>query len=158
MTENVLRIRAAAPGDLPFILDLGTRTVAASVSAVREAVDDRVLGASYAHLVAIVHEAPHRGFVAEHAGERAGFCLLLDEMPDEVTELPQGFLAYMAVEPALHRRGIGSALLRAAEAATRERGRRYLALMVTEENAAARALYAGAGYRTERRYLCKVLD
>ena len=32
-----------------------------------------------------------------------------------------------------------------------------MALMVTEENAAARALYERAGYRTERRLLCKTL-
>jgi ribosomal protein S18 acetylase RimI-like enzyme len=32
-----------------------------------------------------------------------------------------------------------------------------MALMVTEENAAARRLYERAGYRTERRLLCKAL-
>jgi ribosomal protein S18 acetylase RimI-like enzyme len=32
-----------------------------------------------------------------------------------------------------------------------------MALMVTEENEAARRLYEHAGYRTERRLLCKPL-
>ena len=66
-------------------------------------------------------------------------------LPDEVTALPQGFIAYMAVEPSLRERGVGAALLAAAEDEARRRGLPYMALMVTEENAAARALYERAG-------------
>jgi ribosomal protein S18 acetylase RimI-like enzyme len=53
--------------------------------------------------------------------------------------------------------GIAAHLLAAAEDEARVRGLEYLALMVTEENAAARELYAQAGYVTERRLLCKPL-
>ena len=55
------------------------------------------------------------------------------------------------------RGGVGSALLERAEDEARKRGAPYMALMVTEENAAARALYERAGYLTERRLLCKAL-
>ena len=82
---------------------------------------------------------------------------MLDDLPDEVTLLPQAFVAYMAVEPGVRRDGVGTALLAAAEDEARRRGLPYMALMVTEENAAARRLYERGGYRTERRLLCKPL-
>jgi len=71
--------------------------------------------------------------------------------------MPQGFIAYMAVEPDARRLGIGVQLLEAAENAARVRGLPHMALMVTEDNDAARELYAQAGYVTERRLLCKPL-
>ena len=82
---------------------------------------------------------------------------MLDTLDDEVSGLPQGFIAYMAVEPSARRTGVARALLAAAEARARERGLPHIALMVTEDNAPARELYAQAGYRTERRLLCKTL-
>ncbi len=63
----------------------------------------------------------------------------------------------MAVEPALQRRGVGRALLQAAEGEAKRRGLPYMTLMVTEENVAARSLYERGGYVTERRLLCKPL-
>ena len=95
--------------------------------------------------------------IARCDGRRVGFLLLLDELPDEVTLLPQGFVAYMAVEPDARREGVGAALLAAAEDEARRRKLPYMALMVTEENESARRLYDLAGYRTERRLLCKPL-
>ena len=95
--------------------------------------------------------------IAEADGVRVGFMLALDSLPDEVTGDDQAFVVYMAVERASRGAGIGSALLERAEDEARKRGAPYMALMVTEENAAARALYERAGYRTERRLLCKTL-
>jgi ribosomal protein S18 acetylase RimI-like enzyme len=71
--------------------------------------------------------------------------------------MPQGFIAYMAVEAHARRQGVGAHLLAAAEDAARVRGLPYLALMVTEDNESARELYAQAGFMTERRLLCKPL-
>jgi ribosomal protein S18 acetylase RimI-like enzyme len=82
---------------------------------------------------------------------------MLLAMPDEVTRMPQGFIAYMAVEPSARRYGIGSRLLSAAENEARRRGLPYMGLMVTDDNAAAREMYERAGYLTERRLLCKPL-
>lgn len=113
---------------------------------------------SYDALVGFVTERSHVLLVAEsERAEPLGFLLMLDDLPDEVTGLPQAFVAYMAVEPAARRRGIAARLLSAGEDAARERGLPYLALMVTEDNLAAREFYAGAGYATERRLLCKRL-
>lgn len=151
---------ALRPGDardLPFVLDLGRRTTLDSVSALRTPAP-ALLDASFERLVEFAMERAHVLLLAEDDLEGSlGFLLMLDELPDEVTGLEQGFIAYMAVEPDARRRGVGARLLRAAEDAARVRGLPYMALMVTEDNAAARELYAQAGYATERRLLCKAL-
>jgi ribosomal protein S18 acetylase RimI-like enzyme len=120
-------------------------------------VNGAMLEASYDGLLDFVFRQSHVLLIAEEQQQQAGFILMLDTMPDEVTRMPQGFVAYMAVEPSYRGRGIGSRLLAAAEDEARRRGLPYMGLMVTEDNAAARALYERAGYLTERRLLCKPL-
>jgi len=148
--------KAAGAHDDAFVRDLGRRTLASSISSLRPARIGAV-AAAYDRLLETVAAQPHVSLVAECDGQRAGFALLLDDLPDDVTGLPQAFLAYMAVEPEFQRRGVGAALLRAAEDEAKGRGLPYMAFMVTEENAAARQLYERAGYATERRLLCKAL-
>ncbi|MGR4063905.1 MAG: GNAT family N-acetyltransferase [Vulcanimicrobiaceae bacterium] len=111
----------------------------------------------YAGLVDFAYDRSHVALVAEEDGKQAGFVLMLDDLPDDVTGQPQAFVAYMAVEPEMRELGIGTALLAAAEDEARKRGLSYIALMVTEENRTARGLYERAGYVTERRLLCKIL-
>lgn len=147
---------ADAQGDRAFVQGLGRRCVMSSVSSVRPAPEIAVREA-FDRLYTIVEGQPHVTLIAQHDGERAGFLLLLDDLPDEVTLLPQAFVAYMAVEPNFRGEGVGAALLAAAENEARRRGLPYISLMVTEENEAAWRLYQHAGYRTERRLLCKPL-
>jgi ribosomal protein S18 acetylase RimI-like enzyme len=116
-----------------------------------------LLQMSYERLVEFAYGETAIVLIAESDLERVGFLVLLDGLPDEVTSLPQAFVAYMAVEPHARRQGHGAALLAAAENVARERGLAHLALMVTEENEPARELYAQAGYWTERRLLCRAL-
>ncbi len=149
-------VRAGAAADRDFVRDLGSRTATSSVSALRAPRYDDVLDA-FGRLVDFVHGRRHRVLIAEEGGERAGFLLLLFDVPDEVTLTEQAFVAYMAVEPASQGRGVGAALLDAAEAQAAAHGLRCVSLMVTDENAPARALYERAGYVTERRMLTKVL-
>ncbi len=149
-------VRAVGPADREYVAELAARTVASSVPAFRQ-VPEAVVLAALDRLLESVDAHSHAALVAEYDGRRAGFALLIDDMPDEVTSMPQGFIAYMAVEPALRRHGVGSALLAAAEDEARRRGLPYMGLMVTEDNAAARALYERAGYFTERRLLCRPL-
>jgi ribosomal protein S18 acetylase RimI-like enzyme len=127
-----------------------------SVAAFRPAPERQVFHA-LDRLYETVEKQSHVTLVAEYDGERAGFALFLDDLPDEVTALPQGFIAYMAVEPLLRQRGIASALLAAVENEARQRGLPYMSLMVTEDNAPARTLYERRGYRTERRLMSKAL-
>lgn len=147
---------AQATGDRAFVKRLGRSCVMASVASLRPA-SETDARAAFDRLCEIVDSQSHAALIARHGGERVGFLLLLDELPDEVTLLPQGFVAYMAVEPSARRTGVGTALLAAAEDEARRRGLPYISLMVTEENEAARRLYQGAGFRTERRLLCKPL-
>jgi ribosomal protein S18 acetylase RimI-like enzyme len=147
---------AEAAADRAFVDDLGARTVMTSVASSRPTTGT-MARAAFERLRKVVGSQSHLTLIAEHDGRRAGFLLLLDALPDEVTALPQGFVAYMAVEPAAQHQGIGAALLAAAESEAKRRGLPYMALMVTDENVPALGLYERRGYRTERRLLCKRL-
>ena len=145
-----------ATDDRAFVTALGRRCAASSVGSLRPAPEANAR-AAFDRLCEIVESQSHVTLIARRDGERVGFLMLLDDLPDEVTLLPQGFVAYMAVEPGARRDGVGSALMAAAEDEARRRGLPYIALMVTEDNEAARRLYERGGYRTERRLLCKTL-
>lgn len=147
---------ASGDPDREFVRELGRRCAMASVGSMRRAPEALVRDA-FDRLCDIVWSQSHVTLIAQRDDRRVGFLLLLDELPDEVTLLPQAFVAYMAVEPEFRRDGVGSALLSAAEDEARRRRLPFIALMVTEENAAARALYEHTGYLTERRLLCKAL-
>ncbi len=149
-------VRRGDHADRGFVHDLGARSAASSVSPVREARYDDVLEA-FARLVEFVFERRHEVLVAEEQGARIGFLLLLFDVPDEVTLTQQAFVAYTAVEPHARGRGVGRALLEAAELQARAAGLRYMSLMVTEENAPARTLYERAGFVVERRMMTKPL-
>ncbi len=151
-----LLIRSATPQDHRFIETLGKRTLIDSVSPLRRPSPADVLG-KFDRLLEIVEGREHLALIAEVDGESVGFLLMITSLPDEVTGDDQSFIAYMAVARERRGGGIGAALLRTAEDEARASGMPYMTLMVTEENATARALYERAGYRTERRLLCKML-
>lgn len=147
-------VRRGERGDWSFVEDLGTRTL--DSSRVRGA-SDADLRAGFSRLLDAVASQSHALLVVEIDDRPAGFLVLLDALPDEVTLQPQAFIAFMAVEPEWRRRGAGTALLSAAEDEAKRRGLPYISLMVTESNAPAMRLYERAGYLTERRLLCKPL-
>ncbi len=149
-------IREGRLDDRPFVRSLGHRTIADSVAAFRH-FNAAMLAASYDGLLEFVFAQPHVLLVAEREGQLLGFALMLTSMPDEVTRMPQGFIAYMAVETSARRCGIANQLLSAAEEEARRMGLPYMGLMVTEDNAAALRLYERSGFLTERRLLCKPL-
>ena len=154
--NGTVAIRRGTARDRAFVLDLGKRVSPSSVSSLRIALEPLVEGA-YERLVEYVLTREHDTLVAEIEGVPAGFALLIYDLPDEITLAEQAFIAYMAVEPAHQRRGIARALLGGVEERARHRGLPYLSLMVTEENDAARELYSGAGFETERRMMTKPL-
>lgn len=149
-----MSVRRGSTRDWAFVHDLGSRTLASS--RVRDA-SDETLRAGYARLLDVIAPQRHELFIAEEAGRSIGFVILLPDLPDEVTLQAQGFIAYMAVDPEHRRRGVGSQLLAAAEDEARRQALPYISLMVTEGNEPAMRLYERAGYRTERRLLCKPL-
>lgn len=151
-----IAIRRGTDTDREFVIDLGRRVALTSVSSLRVALDAAV-EIAYDRLVDYVYGRNHTVLIALEGDEPAGFALVLHDLPDEVALTDQSFLAYMAVEPNRQRRGVGSALLTAVVALANERGFPHVSLMVTEDNVAARSLYAGAGFVTERRLMTKTL-
>ena len=149
-------IRRATTEDRAFVRELGRRVSGTSVSSLRPGVPELVEEA-YDRLVDYVLTRDHAIVLATENDVQLGFAMAVFDLPEEVTLADQAFVAYMAVEPARRRHGIGRALLGAIETIARERGIPHLSLMVTEENAAARALYDGAGFATERRLMTKAL-
>ena len=154
--NDAIAIRRGTVRDRAFVVDLGRRVSPTSVSSMRIALPPLVEGA-YERLVEYVLAREHEILIAETGGAAAGFALLIYDLPDEITLTEQTIIAYMSVEPARQRHGIGRALLGSIEDHARRRGLPYLSLMVTEENTAARELYAAAGFTTERRMLTKPL-
>jgi ribosomal protein S18 acetylase RimI-like enzyme len=149
-------VRSGDASDREFVRDLGRRSAASSLSAVRGGREADV-ALALERLVTFVYEREHVALIAELGGRRVGFLLLVFDIPDEVTLTEQAFIAYTAVEPEARRNGVGRALVDEAERRARAAGRRYLSLMVTEDNAAARALYDGSAFVTERRLMTKAL-
>ena len=157
MDDTSVSVRTGTLADVPYVHDLGKRCANTSVSSFRTPVQ-ALVEASFERLVAYVTGQSHLILIAEVAGEPAGFLLLLDTMPDEVTLLPQAFGAYMAVEPRMRRRGAAKAMLAQAESYARRNHLPTLSMMVTEENTPATRLYDQAGFFTERRMLTKVIE
>ena len=90
-------------------------------------------------------ENPHAFFLAaEWEGQTAGYIGL-------TVVLDEGYIANVAVDPDLRRRGIGRGLIRAAKALGREKGLSFLSLEVRPSNAGALALYEGEGFQAEGR-------
>ena len=148
--------RASGAADRAFVERCGVDSLGSSASPLRAA-PEAALRTNFLRLLDIVHARSHAILVAVEGELRLGFALLVFDLPDEVTGLPQAFLAYMAVEVGQRGHGVGALLLAACEEEARRHGTPYLGLMVTEGNAAAQRLYERAGYRTERRLLGKQL-
>lgn len=94
--------------------------------------------------------------VAELAGSRAGFLHALTRA-DFFEQRPAGHVSTIVVAPEAEGRGVGRALLDAAEAWARSRGYPTLGLNVFERNARARAAYERSGFGLETLHYVKRL-
>jgi ribosomal protein S18 acetylase RimI-like enzyme len=152
-----IAVRRATPEDDRFISALGSTCAASSVSQIRH-VSEPVVALSFQRLLMFCRERPGTiDLIAEVDGERAGFLILLTDIPDDVTQREQAFVAFMAVAEPVRRTGIGKALMRNAETEARRLGLPHLSLMVSADNVGARGLYAGEGFVEERMLLTKAL-
>jgi GNAT superfamily N-acetyltransferase len=141
-----IAVRRATPEDDRFISALGSTCAASSISQIRR-VSEPVVALSFQRLLMFCRERPGTiDLIAEVDGERAGFLILLTDIP-----------AFMAVAEPLRRTGIGKALMRNAETEARRLGLPHLSLMVSADNVGARGLYAGEGFVEERMLLTKAL-
>jgi GNAT superfamily N-acetyltransferase len=151
-------VRRGDPGDHAYIEALGTATAESGVSVIR-AVSGDVAALAFRRLLAFCEQRRQTVvLIAESESVPVGFLILVVDIPDDVTQMPQAFVAYMAVEPIARRRGAGRLLLAEAEREARKLGLPHLSLMVTAGNEPARALYAAVGFVEERAIMTKSLE
>lgn len=153
-----IAVRRGNPGDHAYIEALGTDTAQSGISDIRPVSAD-VAALAFRRLLAFCEQrAKTVVLIAESESVPVGFLILIVDIPDDVTQMPQAFVAYMAVEPVARRRGVARLLLAEAEREARKLGLPHLSLMVTAGNAPARALYGAAGFSEERAILTKSVD
>jgi len=106
--------------------------------------------------------AAHDGtiLVAEHDATAVGFICAVTSLRNDSPDDPATFawVHDVFVHPEHRGRGIGGALLAAAESFVRSRGARELRLGVLDRNENARALYRHKGFRDYARVMTKPLS
>lgn len=150
-------VRSAEPRDRDWILRLAPRLHDFGPPAYRprEVMDGAVVDSIDAALRGLVPGA--QVLVAESpAGAPLGF-VHLHGARDFFTGEEHGHVSDIVVAPEAEGRGVGQALMAAAEAWARERGYRLLSLHVFEGNVRARTFYERLGYQADIRKLVKPL-
>ena len=154
----MITIRSAHADDLAFILSLTPRfhdfeLPAWLTAAQLDQVNQRTLSAN------ISAPAPGAAMLIaqDAAGVALGFIHLQTET-DYFSGQPQGYISDIAVAAEAEGRGVGQALMQAAETWTRAQGYRLLALHVFAQNARARRFYARLGFSETVISCVKTLD
>lgn len=151
-TATTDAVAASAPGGaLPHVVLGGAHetwiTQCATVSLDDPAATERVL--AYGRLLRRVEAAPHMSVAAALAHDPnfgwagVGFA---------VAERTHAGIFGMGTRPASRRTGVATSVLQALAVWAERTGARHLYLQVEEDNHAARALYAGAGFTDTYRY------
>jgi GNAT superfamily N-acetyltransferase len=152
-----MTIRPASPGDRPFVVAAAQRLASFDPPAWRPAQEivegeRRTLRAFFA--------APPEGsalLIAESEREEGLGFVYLERLQDYFTLEAHGHVGILVVTEAVSGKGVGKALMRAAEAWARMEGYRKLTLTVFEANRPARAVYDHLGYAPETLRYVKVL-
>jgi GNAT superfamily N-acetyltransferase len=141
-------IRPAHAADRGFVLAATTRLSAFGVPAGRTAPE--IVEGEARTLRAYFDAAnpPETLLIAETAGAPSGF-VFLEEHRDYFTFAIHGHIGILVVVEAVEGRGVGAALIGAAEEWARSHGHDTLTLNVFEGNRRARALYERSGFRPD---------
>ena len=153
-----VRVRAASDDDQSFIQTLGLSTALETATSSARAISRPVAEQAFRRLLAFCRERPGTiQLVAESDTRPAGFLILLTDVPDEITQVRQAFVAYVAVREDSRGRGVGRALLRAAIAEGERRNLSHISLMVSAGNDAARGLYERERFAVDRLLMSRSL-
>lgn len=98
-----------------------------------------------------IHQWPELSFVALHAGRIIG--TIVCKMDEHKTGPMRGYVAMLAVDKALRKRGVGKWLVRRATQAMRDSGCDEVALETEVTNLGAIALYESLGFVRDKRLL-----
>jgi ribosomal protein S18 acetylase RimI-like enzyme len=156
------RIRPLHPDDLPAL-----ERLVAQMQEYERGLDgrlrrgDEIAGAYTSYMLAQC--AAHAGvvLVADDQDEMVGFVVLQTAVPWERLDEPPGDYALvsdLAVAESHRGRGLGRALLAAAEEHARAEGARELCIHVLSDNRIAGRLYRAAGFKPYLELLSKPLD
>lgn len=148
LTTRAIRVRGARGADRTFVLETAARLAAFGPPPWRSA-EDLVEGE--ARTLRDFFESPDDGsrlLIAETGERRLGF-VLLEELRDYFTLERHGHVGILAVTEGAEGRGVGGALIRAAESWARERGYRTLTLNVFSGNSHAREVYEHLGFEAD---------
>jgi len=152
-----VRIRHASSDDQGFVVAGAERLGAFGPPAWRPA--EEIVSGEVRTLRSFF-ESPAAGaalLIAEsEAGDRLGFAYL-ERLQDYFTLEPHAHVGILVVTEQAQGKGVGSALMRAAENWARELGHRRLTLTVFETNRAARAVYEHLGFAPETVRYVKML-
>ncbi|MBV8602364.1 MAG: GNAT family N-acetyltransferase [Candidatus Eremiobacteraeota bacterium] len=148
-----IRIRRAELRDETFIVSLAARFAETRPD---WRTDEEVAGGT-ARVLREALRSPSTDaaiFIAEHGEKPSGFVFIVMEN-DFFTGEPHGHISEIAV--ADDGRGIGRALMDAAENWARQRGSRYISLNVNLRNERGLRFYESLGYAIEWNHLAKPL-
>jgi GNAT superfamily N-acetyltransferase len=152
-----VRIRAAAPADEAFILQLTDQLGAFAVPYWRTAAE--IATADHIILLDALHEPePETSLLIAEAepGKPLG-CVFSSTREDYFTHERHAHVEVLAVEPSAQGQGIGRTLMDAAEGWARSRGYRRITLNVFAQNGRAREVYEHFGYQPETVHYLKEL-
>ncbi len=152
-----VRIRPALADDRPFVIAAAERLAAFGPPAWRSAEE---IVAGEVRTLEGYFAAPLTGttlMIAESAqGDSLGF-IYLEPFQDYFTLERHGHVGILVVIESAAGKGVGSALMRAADVWAREQGYRKLTLNVLDGNRTARAVYGHLGYAAESLRYVKIL-
>jgi ribosomal protein S18 acetylase RimI-like enzyme len=151
----VLNIRTATKDDLEFLLSLAPRLSEMGLPPFRQ---EEALQAFTRDLLQKTLETQADSFIliAEQEGKHLGF-IHLEEDKEFFSGKPHGYIANLAITKEAEGKGVGRALMSAAESWAKEKGFAFMSLFVFATNQHARAFYEKLGYEEDSLRLTKQL-
>jgi len=151
-------IRIATPADEPFLLGLMDRLADFPIPSWRTA--RQIRRADYAILLQALTRPTESSLllIAEVPEGTPVGGIFVSTRNDYFTGLPHAHVEVIAVQPDQVGKGVGRALLAAAEDWARRRGYPQITLNVFVGNEPARRLYERAGYQPETMHYRKAID
>ncbi|MDR3541342.1 MAG: GNAT family N-acetyltransferase [Desulfosporosinus sp.] len=155
-----MRVRQGSIGDWPFMYDLAKRGIQDSISPWRKQPVEETLKYRETILKGFWTWIQQSGSIVLIAEENQpiGYLVLHASSREEITGVNQGWIMDLGVLPEWRGKGVGRALLKAAEDYCCEQRVPYLGLAVTSHNVRALHLYEQFGFAEERKLMVKLLE